>query len=156
MEIQDVNLRELVDKAIFSIQDALGDKPLRIEPRFDEPLPRVKTDLAKVNQILFLLLDNAAKFTAAGKIEIHVRWSTAGSLCAIGDHGRRHLRGTMRSSSSTSSSRWTSRRRRSIAARGSGSPWCATWWCCSRGEVSLRSDVGRGTTVNFEIHVQNA
>jgi len=33
IEIQDVNFRELVDESIFSIQDGLGDKPLRIEPR---------------------------------------------------------------------------------------------------------------------------
>ena len=34
VEIQDVNFREMVDEAIFSIQDGVGDKPLSIEPRF--------------------------------------------------------------------------------------------------------------------------
>ena len=126
MEIQDVNLRELVDEAIFSIQDSLGEKSLRIEPRFDEPLPRVRTDLAKVNQILFLLLDNAAKFTPEGEIEIHVaraRRPPARAACATPASASAR---TTSSSSSTSSSRWTSRRRRSTAARVSASRWCAT------------------------------
>src|SRR5262249_37548129 len=87
LEIQDVNLRELVDEAIFSIQDALGDKTLRIEPRFEEPLPRVRTDRAKVNQILFLLLDNAAKFTPAGRIDIHVVVVEGRLVCSVGDTG---------------------------------------------------------------------
>ena len=39
MEIQDVNFRELVDEAIFSIQDSLGDKPLRIEPQLRRAVP---------------------------------------------------------------------------------------------------------------------
>jgi len=39
IELQDVNVAEVVDEAIFSVQDTLGDKPVRIEKDFDGVLP---------------------------------------------------------------------------------------------------------------------
>jgi signal transduction histidine kinase len=88
VEIQDVNFRELVDEAIFSVQDALGEKQnLRIEPRIPESFPRVRTDLAKLSQILFLLLDNAAKFTDAGKIQIDAAIEEGRLVCHVTDTG---------------------------------------------------------------------
>ena len=61
----------MVEEAIFSVQDTLGDKPVSPSRRGStEPLPKIRADLAKINQILFLLLDNAAKFTSDGTIEI--------------------------------------------------------------------------------------
>jgi signal transduction histidine kinase len=87
VETQDVNFRELVDEAIFSIQDSIGDKPLRIETELVEPFPRLRTDLTKLNQILFLLLDNAAKFTPEGRILIRGRRERGKLLVAIEDEG---------------------------------------------------------------------
>jgi signal transduction histidine kinase len=155
VEIQDVNLRELVDEAIFSIQDVLGDKALRIEPRFDEPLPRVRTDLAKVNQILFLLLDNAAKFTAAGKIDIHVSVLDGKLTCNVGDTGvgicaddQKLVFDEFFQVDEPSSQRYR--------GAGLGLTLVRDLVVLLEGEVSLKSDVGRGTTVTFEIPVQLA
>ena len=153
VEIQDVNLRELVDEAIFSIQDALGDKSLRIEPRFEEPLPRVRTDLAKVNQILFLLLDNSAKFTPAGRIDIHVAVSEGRLVCSVGDTGvgicpddQKLVFDEFFQVDEPSS--------RKYRGAGLGLTLVRDLVVLLEGEVSLRSDVGRGTTVTFEIPVQ--
>jgi signal transduction histidine kinase len=155
VEIQDVNLRELVDEAIFSIQDVLGDKALRIEPRFDEPLPRVRTDLAKVNQILFLLLDNAAKFTAAGKIDIHVSVLDGKLTCSVGDTGvgicaddQKLVFDEFFQVDEPSSQKYR--------GAGLGLTLVRDLVVLLEGEVSLKSDVGRGTTVTFEIPVQLA
>src|SRR6185436_20405912 len=87
VETQDVNFRELVDEAIFSIQDSIGEKPLHIETELVEPFPRLRTDLTKLNQILFLLLDNAAKFTPEGRILIRGRVAEGQLLVAIEDEG---------------------------------------------------------------------
>jgi two-component system sensor histidine kinase ChiS len=87
VEIQELNFSEVVDEAIFSVQDTLAGKPVEIEKQLPEPFPRIKSDLAKVNQVLFLLLDNAAKFTHEGKIVITA--SVEGGLlrCRIEDTG---------------------------------------------------------------------
>jgi signal transduction histidine kinase len=155
LEIQDVNLRELVDEAIFSIQDSLGEKRLRIEPRFDEPLPRVRTDLAKVNQILFLLLDNAAKFTPAGRIDIHVAVREGRLICAVKDTGvgicaddQQFVFDEFFQVDEPSSQKYR--------GAGLGLTLVRDLIVLLNGEITLNSDVGRGTTVTLEIPVQLA
>lgn len=87
VESMEVNFTEVVEEAIFSVQDTLGQKPVTIEKEFPEPLPKVRTDLAKVNQILFLLLDNAAKFTTEGTIVIHAVVRADTLVCEVRDTG---------------------------------------------------------------------
>lgn len=87
VELADVNFREVVEEAIFSVQDTIGNNPVVIEKHFEEPLPKIRTDLAKVNQILFLLLDNAAKFTRQGRIAIHARVADGALHCEVRDTG---------------------------------------------------------------------
>ena len=87
VEIQDVSFAELVDEAIFSVQDTLSNKPVTIVKEIEMPMPVFKADLAKVNQILFLLLDNAAKFSEAGEITIRGRLNETALECEVEDHG---------------------------------------------------------------------
>jgi len=87
LELHEVSFREVVDEALFSIQDTLGQKPIRIEKRLAEPFPKVRTDLAKINQILFLLLDNAAKFTEQGTISIEAAVEGQDLVCSVADTG---------------------------------------------------------------------
>jgi two-component system sensor histidine kinase ChiS len=87
LETQDVNFREVVEEAIFSVQDTIGNSPIVIEKHFEEPLPKIRADLAKVNQVLFLLLDNAAKFTREGRIDISARVAGGELVCEVKDTG---------------------------------------------------------------------
>jgi signal transduction histidine kinase len=87
VEIQDVSFSELVDEAIFSVQDTLSNKPVTIVKDIELPMRVFKADLAKVNQILFLLLDNSAKFSEAGEITIRGRLNESSLECEVTDHG---------------------------------------------------------------------
>ncbi len=87
IEIHEVNFREVVDEAIFSVQDTLSGKEIRVEKRFEEPFPKIRTDLGRVNQILFLLLDNAAKFTERGRIGIRAEVAGGELVCSVEDEG---------------------------------------------------------------------
>src|SRR3990172_11202351 len=40
VEIQEVNFREIVAEAIFSVQDAIGPKPLAIDQRIEQSFPK--------------------------------------------------------------------------------------------------------------------
>jgi signal transduction histidine kinase len=155
IECQDVNFRELVDEAIFSIQDSIGNKPLRIETELVEPFPRLRTDLTKLNQILFLLLDNAAKFTPEGRILIRGRVNEGMLRVAIQDEGigichddQQFVFDEFFQVDEPSSQKYR--------GAGLGLTLVRDLITLLGGEISIQSDIGRGTTVAFSIPLQNA
>ena len=87
IEIQELSVADVIDETIFSVQDTLGGKPVEILKEIPAPLPKIRSDLAKINQILFLLLDNAAKFTEQGTIKIGARMEGDRLHCWIDDTG---------------------------------------------------------------------
>ena len=87
IETQELSFADVIDETIFSVQDTLGDKPVEIVKEIPAPLPKVRGDLTKINQILFLLLDNAAKFTQEGTITIGARFEDDRLFCSIQDTG---------------------------------------------------------------------
>ena len=87
IEIQELSIADLIDETIFSVQDTLGDKLVDIEKDIAAPIPKIRGDLGKINQILFLLLDNAAKFTEHGTIRIGARLECERLHCWIHDTG---------------------------------------------------------------------
>ncbi|MEE9281839.1 MAG: ATP-binding protein [Myxococcota bacterium] len=86
LELQETNLAEVVEEAIFYVRDSLRPE-VSFSRKVSSQLPKVRTDLAKLNQILFHLLDNAAKFTPRGEIELEVRLEEGQLLCAVTDTG---------------------------------------------------------------------
>ncbi len=154
IESQEVNFREVVEEAIFSVQDTLGEKPVSIEKRITEPLPKIRTDLAKLNQILFLLLDNAAKFTPAGTIEIGVEVRDDRLSCEIRDTGigicsddQQFIFDEFYQVDALSSNKYR--------GAGLGLALVRELLNLLDGEMSLASEVGRGTTVTFQVPVES-
>ena len=86
IEVQDVNLSEVVEEAIFNVRDSLHPD-VTLEKRMPTGLPKIRTDLSKLNQILFHLLDNAAKFTKRGRIELEISVTEGQLLCSVIDSG---------------------------------------------------------------------
>ncbi len=155
VESQDVNFRELVDEAIFSIQESVGERPLRIETELTEPFPRLRTDLTKLNQILFLLLDNAAKFTPEGTIVIRGRVSEGQLSVAIQDNGIGICHDDLQfvfdeffQVDEPSSQKYR--------GAGLGLTLVRDLIALLGGEISIQSDIGHGTTVAFSIPLQSA
>ncbi len=152
VESQELNFREVVEEAIFSVQDTLGDKPVSIERRYHEPLPKMRTDLAKVNQILFLLLDNAAKFTREGKIEIEAGVRGGKLTCHVRDTGigicpddRQFVFDEFFQVDDDASSRYR--------GAGLGLTLVRDLLVLLDGEIELESEVGAGTRVTFHVPV---
>jgi signal transduction histidine kinase len=153
VEIHDMNFRETVEEAIFSIQDAIGDKPIAVEQHIAEPFPKIRTDLTKVNQILFLLLDNAAKFTPEGRIEIRASIENDELQCEIRDTGigicpddQQFIFDEFFQVDVASSQTYT--------GAGLGLALVRDMITLLDGELAVASDVGRGTAVTFRIPVQ--
>ena len=153
VEIQEVNFREVVDEAIFSVQDRISEKPVTVEQRFSEPFPKIRTDLAKVNQILFLLLENAVKFTARGQITITANLEDDQLRCEIRDTGigicpddQPHIFEEFFQVDELSS--------RAYAGAGLGLALVRDLVVLMDGDVAVKSDAGRGTSVTFQLPVQ--
>jgi signal transduction histidine kinase len=152
VEIQEVNFREVVEEAVFSVQDSIGEKPLVIEQRLQEPFPKLRTDLTKVNQILFLLLDNAVKFTPRGQIEIVARVEDGRLCCELRDTGvgicaddQQFIFDEFYQVDDLASER--------CRGAGLGLALVRDLLVLLEGSISVSSKVGRGTAVRFELPV---
>jgi signal transduction histidine kinase len=152
VESQEVNFREVVEEAIFSVQDALADKPVTIERRYHEPMPKVRTDLAKVNQVLFLLLENAVKFTREGRIEIEAGVNGGRLTCHVRDTGigicpddQQFLFDEFFQVDDPTSTRYR--------GAGLGLTLVRDLLALLDGEIELSSEVGAGTCVTFHVPV---
>ena len=154
VQSQEVNFREVIEEAIFSVQDTIGAKPLTIERAVQEPLPKFRTDLAKVNQILFLLLDNAVKFTPSGTVEIQASVARGQLRCAVRDTGigicaddRQFVFDEFFQVEEANSIRYR--------GAGLGLTLVRELAALLGGSLELESEVGLGTTVTFSVPVQS-
>jgi signal transduction histidine kinase len=151
VDIQDVNLAEVIDEAIFNIRDSI--KPgVELEKRLPGSLPKVRTDLTKLNQILFHLLDNAAKFTQQGRIELEVGLEDGHLLCSVSDTGigisfedqERIFEEFFLVDSSPESRHLGS---------GLGLTLAKAMLDAMGGAISVRSEIGRGSRFSFTLPV---
>jgi len=153
VELQEVNFAEVVEETIFSVQEMLDAKNIQVEKVFDEPLPKVITDLGKANQVLFLLLENAAKFTDQGQITITAKVEKDTLHCSIADTGigicpddQQLIFDEFFQVDELSSHRYR--------GAGLGLTLVRDLLVLLEGECNLESEPGRGTTVSFSIPVQ--
>ena len=153
IEIQEVNVAEIIDEAIFSVQDTLGNKPVEIHKQIDPALPKLRTDLTKVNQLFFLLLDNAAKFTATGEIGIGARLLDDRLMCLVTDTGigvcaddREFVYDEFFQVDAHTSAVYR--------GAGLGLSLVRDLILLLDGEIAFDSEPGRGTTVSFQIPVE--
>ena len=152
VETQDVNFREVLEEVTFSVQDAFEGKPIVIDRNLDEPFPKIRTDLAKLHQILYLLLDNAAKFTPKGKIDIEASVCEGRLCCSIRDTGigiapddKEAVFDEFFQVDDASSSRYR--------GAGLGLALVRDLVTLLDGSLTLQSEIGEGTTVTIALPV---
>ncbi len=151
VERQDVNVAEVVEEAIFNVRDELRPDVI-FERRLASPLPKARTDLAKLSQILFHLLDNAAKFTERGYIELELSLADSQLSCSVTDTGIGISAGDQPRvfEEFFQVDRSSSRRH-----RGAGLGLTLTRALIEQlgGSISVSSEVGRGSLFSFTIPV---
>ena len=155
VEIQDMNFPEMIDEAIFSVQDTIGKKKLTVSQRLHQPFPKIRSDLAKLGQIVFLLLDNAVRFTPQGQIEISAKVEDGQLTCSVKDTGigicpddQQFIFDEFYQVDDSASPR--------SRGAGLGLTLVRDLVTLLEGEVSVASEVGIGTRVSFRIPVQLA
>lgn len=82
-----VDVLDVVDEAVTVVRTALEEKGLEVEIRIAPDLFPLRTDRAKLRQILVHLLDNAVKFTPTGTVGVRVQADDARVRFTVTDSG---------------------------------------------------------------------
>ncbi len=153
VESQDVNFPDVLEEVLFSVQDELESKPIEVERALTDPFPKVRTDLAKLHQILFLLIENAARFTRKGRISIRaseaggeLRVEVADTGIGIAPDDRRMVFDEFYQVDESRSSGYR--------GAGLGLSLVRDLLILLDGRLTLKSEIGEGTRVAFSIPVQ--
>ncbi len=157
IQVEPVNVAELLAEALFSVQATIDSHALAISKQLPENLPPVGTDLGKLGQILYLVLDNATKFTPSGSVEIRIDRDTHPAdpqlRCEIEDSGV----GICTDDQAFVFDEFfqvDGGASRKCAGAGLGLALARDLVTLLGGEVWIRSDAGHGTTLGFRIPVQ--
>jgi signal transduction histidine kinase/DNA-binding response OmpR family regulator len=77
LDLDDFDVPTLVHEVVYAVQPMIKKNANTLSLHCPEDLGSMYADRAKVRQILFNLLDNAAKFTAQGEITLQISRDTA-------------------------------------------------------------------------------
>ena len=88
LNLSPVDLVAVVDAALDAVRPAMEAKEIRVETLIDSSLRLVSGDADRLQQVVWNVLSNAAKFTpAGGKIEIAVNQNNGGVRIQVKDSG---------------------------------------------------------------------
>jgi CheY-like chemotaxis protein/nitrogen-specific signal transduction histidine kinase len=88
LNLSSVDLVAVVDAALDAVRPAIEAKEIRIETIIDASLRMISGDPDRLQQVVWNVLSNAAKFTpTGGSVEIAVNQTTAHVLIQVKDNG---------------------------------------------------------------------
>ena len=87
LNIQPTDIKIIINMLIHLIQPMIKDRSISLKCALPEHLPLVHADEFRIQQIIFNLLGNAAKFTHQGEITIQVIQQTSELTIAVKDTG---------------------------------------------------------------------
>ena len=85
--VETVDLRRLADHVIAIFEPRAREKNLSIDLRADEPLPAIKGDPFRLEQMLINLIDNAVKYTEKGSVAVILRREDGRAVVEVRDTG---------------------------------------------------------------------
>lgn len=157
MELEEIefDLRETVENAVVLMAEAAYSKGLDVILHIDRNTPaRVLGDPNRLRQVIIGLIGNAIKFTSKGEIEIGIRPGPNDRiLFAVRDTGigvpedrQEIIFNAFRQSDNSTT--------RQYGGTGLGLAICRNLVSLMGGEITLESEVEKGSTFRFDIHVR--
>ena len=155
MQLSEFNLKELVPEVVAELDPVIARSKLSVTQRLSSEVPLVFSDRQKVKQIVVNLLSNALKFTHQGGIEISVgtderqRVATIAVIdsgIGIAPENHEKIFEDFRQVDDSPS--------RQYGGTGLGLAICRRLANALGGRITLRSDIGQGSTFTLTIPVQ--
>jgi two-component system phosphate regulon sensor histidine kinase PhoR len=87
LEKEDVDVKVLIENILTIFKDAVKKKGVALELEVDTELPKIKGDAFKLEQMFINIIDNAIKYTEAGKISIRLKTEGGSLIVEIQDTG---------------------------------------------------------------------
>lgn len=82
-----VDLKQITELVFGPLQSMLADKPVKLSAEIDSDCRYLRADAFRLQQVLFNLLGNAAKFTDYGEIKLHAHFADDQLIIDIQDTG---------------------------------------------------------------------
>jgi PAS domain S-box-containing protein len=152
MQISEFDLNALVPEVMAELDPVIARSRLSVLPILAREVPIVQSDRQKVKQIVVNLLSNALKFTHKGSIEIAVRYPRPDGTASIAvtdtgigispEHHDKIFEDFRQVDDSPS---------RQYGGTGLGLAICRRLAHALGGRISLRSEIGRGSTFTLTI-----
>ena len=87
LEIKDVNLEDLADRAVRAFKAYAAQKGLKLELIVGSEIPGARGDPDRLYQVLANIVGNAVKYTAAGSVSVFVETAPGGQRVRVCDTG---------------------------------------------------------------------
>jgi PAS domain S-box-containing protein len=152
--LETFDLRQMLDEAVATVMPLIAKNENELETDFADDLGNVRVDLTKLRQALFNLLSNAAKFTNNGTITLAAKretrdgdeWITLG----VSDTGigiaEDKLDAVFEEFSQADDSTT-----RDYGGTGLGLPISRRFCQMMGGDITITSELGKGTTFTIEL-----
>jgi nitrogen-specific signal transduction histidine kinase len=141
----ELDLNEIAKSATSAVAPLAESQSIEIKTSFASRLPHVVADATSVRQILFNLLTNALKFTAAGgKVQVVTRYVLDGPVSVtVSDTGTGMTREAIDLALNPRARNW----RIASSGLGLGLPTAAALAEANGASLEIKSDPGSGTAV---------
>ncbi len=161
LDADDFHLRAMIEDAVHILKPAATEKKLQLQYSIDPEAPtHLHGDEGRMRQILLNLVNNAIKFTEAGKVVIHLSMTSSDAdqvgLClAVRDTGI-GIAPDQRSRLFKSFSQIDSAGSRKFGGMGLGLAISRRLARMMGGDIDFESQVGRGSVFRFTVVLPHA
>ncbi|GAB4532508.1 MAG: hypothetical protein Kow0063_13130 [Anaerolineae bacterium] len=155
LNFDEVDLKPIIKGVMSSALGLVKDKPIELEQKVPEDLPKVWADSTRIRQVLLNLISNATKFTEEGKITLIADSDEEWVTISVTDTGvgipEEKLESIFEEFTQVDGSTT-----RSVGGTGLGLPISRHFIEMHGGKITVESQIGVGSTftITLPIHIE--
>lgn len=141
-----VNLQQLIDEVVTELKSLAIEKGIELQYNLAEDVPNIKGDTLELRRVITNLIGNAIKFTDTGSVVVSLSQNESEVIVKVKDSGI----GISPEEQKAIFQRYHQGNHRR-AGKGLGLYLCQQIINAHQGKITVRSQLGKGTTFTFSI-----